>query len=153
MYLTIACRNLKASIPSPAIPTESAVGASTALPLPTSSTALVSPASDCSSLRSNSAYLVAADDAASITRNVTFDIRCDRDFKLPLVMAIRAFSFEDCINACASHATNAQDAVTACVAAVYKPDSGQPLTCWLKSKGPANAIQNNGVDSARISGS
>ena len=150
----MACRDLKASIPTPSISTEPAAGsASTALPLPTSATAVVTPTSDCSSLRSNAAYLVAADDARSITRNVTFDIRCDKDFQLPLVMAIRAFRFEDCINACASHATNAQDAATACIAAVYKPDSGEPLTCWLKSTGPADAIQNIGVDSARISGS
>ena len=66
-------------------------------------------------------------------------------------MAMRAVTFEDCIDACASHATNAQDASTGCIAAVYKPDSGQPLTCWLKSTGERNAeIASIGVDAALV---
>ena len=66
-------------------------------------------------------------------------------------MAIRAFTFEDCIKACASQLTNAQDASTGCVAAVYKPNSGQPLTCWLKSTGDADGeIASIGVDAALV---
>lgn len=66
-------------------------------------------------------------------------------------MALRVFSFEDCISACASQATNVRDAATKCVAAVYKPNSGQPLTCWLKGKGDADAeIASIGVDAAIV---
>jgi len=66
-------------------------------------------------------------------------------------MAMRTFSLEDCISACASHATLTQD-TAACVAAVSKPDSGESLTCWLKSTGLGGGVSNAGVDSAKIVG-
>ena len=115
-----------------------------------SSSALLKPSSDCFSL--NPTFLVRKNPARAINADVRFDLKCGHDFRLPLVMGLRMFAFEDCIKACASHATNVQNTATACVAAVYKPDSGQPLTCWLKSTGDMDAeIEGDGVDSAFIS--
>ncbi|KAL8788208.1 MAG: hypothetical protein Q9195_007423 [Heterodermia aff. obscurata] len=114
---------------------------------PTSSSTPGIPSSDCSKL--NTTFNVLANSARAINANVHFDLKCGHDLKLPLVMAMRAFTFEECINACASQATNAQDASTGCVAAVYKPDS--PLTCWLKSSGEKGSeIASIGVDAALI---
>ena len=116
---------------------------------PAASSTLVEPSSDCSSLKST--YVVPQNPAQAINADVLFEVKCGADFKLPLVMGIRVFTFEDCIKACASHNTNTQDASTGCVAAVYKPDSGQPLTCWLKSIGNANAeVASVSVDAALI---
>lgn len=107
------------------------------------------PLSDCSSL--NSTYTIRTNTAQAINADVNFAINCGQDEKLPLVMGIRMYSFEDCMSACASQATNAQDISVACIAAVYKPNSGQPLTCWLKSKGDENAgVQGGGVDTALV---
>jgi hypothetical protein len=55
------------------------------------------------------------------------------------------------MSACASHATLTQD-TAACAAAVYKPDSGESLTCWLKSTGLGGGVLNAGIDSAKIIG-
>ena len=139
-------------------PTESFSGQNssstpTAPPEPTGSSAFITPTSDCRSLSSNPNYLVFQNNATSITRDVSFNIQCDSDYKWPLVLAMRVYRFEDCIQACAVHATNSPDSYTACVVAVYKPDSGQSLTCWLKSRGPQAVMVNVGVDSARILGS
>ena len=126
----------------PPIPTIGAPSStSTAASLPTSSATLNTPTSDCFLLHTKTTYLVSANAAQSITRDVKFHIKYNSDFKLPHVLAMRTYRIEDCINAWASHAMNAQDALTACVAAVYKPDSGQPLTCWLKSTGPEGAMK------------
>lgn len=138
------CRNPTAS------PTTASSSNSTAA---ISNPPLASPASDCSSLslKTNGTYVV-KNNALEITQSVAFNIKCGSDWKLPLVMAMRTFSFEDCISACASHATLAQN-TAACVAAVYKPDSGESLTCWLKSTGSGGGVSNAGVDSAKIEGS
>ncbi|KAL8927536.1 MAG: hypothetical protein Q9208_002341 [Pyrenodesmia sp. 3 TL-2023] len=121
---------------------------SPAKPLSFSSTTPL-PTSNCPSL--NSIYTVPSNTAQAINADVSFRIDCGRDLKLPLVMGIRVFRFEDCIRACASHATNALDGNAGCVAVVYKPNSGQPLTCWLKGKGGAveDAVEESeGVDAA-----
>lgn len=115
----------------------------------TPSSPVPKPSSDCSTL--NTTFAVLANPARAVEADVKFDIKCGHDYKLPLVMAMHTINFEDCIKACASHATNTKDASTRCVVAVYKPDSGQPLTCWLKSTGDVDAeIASIGVDSAQI---
>ena len=150
---TKACSN-PVSSPLATPSNTSTSSTTTTASLSTSTAVSITPTSDCSSLKTNvGTYLVPANTAETITRNVQFNITCGSDYKLPLVLAMRTYRFEDCINACASHATNAQDPSTACVVAVYKPDSQQPLTCWLKSTGPEGPIPNLGVDSARISDS
>lgn len=68
------------------------------------------------------------------------------------MMAMRTYSFEDCISACASHATLSHD-TAAYVAAAYKPDSGENLTCWMKLTCSGGGVLNAGVDSAKIEGS
>ncbi|KAL8687446.1 MAG: hypothetical protein Q9218_006381 [Villophora microphyllina] len=121
--------------------------------LPTSSAAFINPTSDCSSLQQNATYILSANPASSLPRSVNFSIQCNSDYKLPLVMAMRTYRFEDCMQACATHATNSQDPATACTVAVYKPNSQQSITCWLKSQGDEDSpVHNVGVDSARIVG-
>ncbi|KAL9603438.1 MAG: hypothetical protein Q9219_001125 [cf. Caloplaca sp. 3 TL-2023] len=129
---------------SPAItPTSAAVEP------PTCTAAASIPLSDCPSL--NGTRAVRTNIAQAINADVNFSIKCNHDLKLPLIMGVRVYSFEDCIRACASQRTNAQDAAIACVGAVFKPNSGQPLTCWLKSRGDEDAeIGNAGVDAALV---
>ncbi|KAL8660568.1 MAG: hypothetical protein Q9202_006422 [Teloschistes flavicans] len=117
-----------------------------------SAAALIIPTSDCPSLHPNTTYTLPANPASSLPRAVNFAIQCNSDYKLPLIMAMRTYRFEDCMQACATHAANAPDASSACVVAVYKPGSGQSITCWLKSQDGAEdaPIENLGVDSARI---
>lgn len=72
-------------------------------------------------------------------------------------MAFRAYTFEDCITACASQSTNLNTGVTGaeigCGAVAYKPDSGSHLTCWLKAV-PGTAsdgeVESQGVDGAVV---
>ena len=72
-------------------------------------------------------------------------------------MGIRTYTFEGCMNACASQRTNvyvnSADVLSACTAVAYKPESGQTLTCWLKT-GQGNTgtgeIERQGVDGAVV---
>ncbi|KAI4191042.1 MAG: hypothetical protein LQ348_003566 [Seirophora lacunosa] len=94
----------------------------------------------------------------AIPMPTNFSIRCGHNNLLPLVMAIRAYTFEDCIRACASQRTNVirngGDGNTGCEAANYKPATGRALTCWLKSRlnGPPNSgeEEKDGIDGALV---
>ncbi|KAL8958007.1 MAG: hypothetical protein Q9183_005921 [Haloplaca sp. 2 TL-2023] len=122
-------------------------------PLPTTSSTLIIPTSNCSRLNSSATYILSANPASSLLRDVKFKIQCNKDSYLPVVMAFRAYKFEDCMQACATQATNSQNKDTACVSAVYKPDSKQSITCWLKSRGTDTFTGDApGVDTAKIVG-
>lgn len=72
-------------------------------------------------------------------------------------MGIRTYTFENCMNACASQRTNvyvnSADVLSACTAVAYKPESGQTLTCWLKTdqgNTGAGETESQGVDGAVV---
>ncbi|KAL8866782.1 MAG: hypothetical protein Q9174_006087 [Haloplaca sp. 1 TL-2023] len=133
--------------------TDTSSTSSATSPLPTTSSTLIIPTSDCSRLNSSATYVLPANPDSSLPRDVQFKVKCNSDSNLPLIMALRAYKFEDCMQACATHATNSKDMKTACVTAVYKPNSGQSITCWLMSNGTNTATGDApGVDTARILG-
>ncbi|KAI4226342.1 MAG: hypothetical protein L6R36_003238 [Xanthoria steineri] len=116
---------------------------------------LQTPKSSCPALPKN--HTVAANPASAINASTDFTLRCGHDYKLPLIMGIRTYTFENCIDACASQRTNVYangaDASLACTAMAYKPDSGQMLTCWLKSdlgNTGTGEIESQGVDGAVV---
>ncbi|KAI4195977.1 MAG: hypothetical protein LQ350_006861 [Teloschistes chrysophthalmus] len=141
--------------PLPAPATTSPSTNTTTLPPPSS--ALLIPTSSCPTLHKNTTYILPASPSSSLPHATNFSIQCATDYKLPLIMAMRTYRFEDCLQACATHAANAGgagDGGGGCTVAVYKPDSGQSITCWLKGKGEEEGRVGGvvGVDSARIVG-
>ncbi|KAL8707704.1 MAG: hypothetical protein Q9220_007284, partial [cf. Caloplaca sp. 1 TL-2023] len=133
-------------------PSSASPSTNTSTPVP----ALRAPASSCSTLPKN--YSLLSNPSSAVNANITFSIRCNHDYKLPLVMGMRINAFEDCIAACASQNTNYNtNSGGECIAVAHKPDSGQALTCWLKSalsEGDSELAEvlNKGVDGAVVVG-
>ncbi|KAL8670738.1 MAG: hypothetical protein Q9168_004745 [Polycauliona sp. 1 TL-2023] len=125
-------------------------------PSSSASSIVQTPKSSCSTLPT--VHEVPANPASAINASTTFNLRCGHDYKLPLIMGIRTYTFENCIDACASQRTNVYASVAEgllrCTAVAYKPDSGQTLTCWLKTDQGGNIAEGEyeaeGVDGAVV---